>query len=132
MPDGFPENMPYRFVSDGARELMAVLARRWADNNGTLVSTGSNSNYRLVPNGGYETLEEGSSFMFMANHNQTNNNATMTIILADGTEYEARLRARNSIYVKTNNYYRIFLTDADSATDRQFQVLRANQSVIPD
>lgn len=67
-PDGFPEGMQFSDVNNSAREIMAVLAREYADRNGSLVSTGSGGTYALTSNRTLGAYANGQTFKFRANH----------------------------------------------------------------
>lgn len=77
-PSGFPEGMNYSQVNDSARELMAVLARWNADNNGSLASTGGANTYSLTPNGTYTAYADGMTFKFVA-HQANTGAATLNV-----------------------------------------------------
>ena len=91
-PDGFPENMEYSEVNDAARELMAVLARWFADTNASVLTTGAADAYVLTTSGNYTAYADGDMFGFdchVANTGATTINVdslgAQSITLQDGS-----------------------------------------------
>lgn len=70
-PDGFPENMNYRDVNNAARELMALIARWFADTNGSLTATGTANAITLTTNATYDGLFDGLTLVFEAANTNT-------------------------------------------------------------
>jgi len=67
----FPENMAPSAVNDGARALEGIIARWYADTNGSLVSTGSANAYVLAANQTLSAYAQGQLFVFEANFGNT-------------------------------------------------------------
>lgn len=67
----FPENMAPSAVNDGARALEGIIARWYADTNGSLVSTGSANAYVLAANQTISAYAQGQIFAFEANFGNT-------------------------------------------------------------
>lgn len=76
-PNGFPENMDYSDVNNSAREVMAVIARFYSDENGSLTSTGTND-ITITTNGSYTSYYQGLRIGFRAG---STNTGAMTIAL---------------------------------------------------
>ncbi len=70
-PDGFPEGMAYSDVNNSGREVMAVLARLYADTNGTLETAGAADAYTLTPNRTVSSLTDGLVFRFKVHATNT-------------------------------------------------------------
>ncbi len=68
---GFPENMPPSDVNDAARALEGMVARWYADTNGSIASTGSSSAYVLAASRTISSYSQGQVFLFEANHAST-------------------------------------------------------------
>lgn len=105
-PDGFPESMNYSEVNDAARETMAVIARHFADQNGSLASAGSSNAYTLTPSATLSAYAAGDTFAFKANHTNTGA-ATLNvdalgakaIVLPDNTALKGGAITINGIYL---------------------------------
>ena len=68
-PDGFPEGMDYSDVNNTGREVMAVLARFYNDENGSLTSVGTND-ITITTNASYAAYYQGLRIGFrVANTN---------------------------------------------------------------
>lgn len=76
-PNGFPEGMEYSDVNNSAREVMAVLARFYRDENGSLTATGIND-LTFTTNAAYPLLYQGLRIGFRATNTNT---GAMTIQL---------------------------------------------------
>lgn len=76
-PNGFPENMPYSDVNNSARELMAILARNYRDESGSISATGTND-LQIGANGNYPSYFQGLRIGFRAANTNT---GAMTIQL---------------------------------------------------
>lgn len=76
-PNGFPEDMDYSDVNNSSREVMAVLARNYRDENGSLSATGIND-LTISANGVYPALYQGLRLGFRAANNNT---GAMTLTL---------------------------------------------------
>lgn len=70
-PDGWPENMPFAGVNNSGREMMAAIARWYADSNGTLTTGGSSDAYTLTPNRTISAYAAGQTFSFKASFANT-------------------------------------------------------------
>lgn len=70
-PNGFPEGMNYSDVNNSAREIMAVLARWYADTNGSLVTGGAGNAYTITPNRTVSAYVNGLEFGFRADRANT-------------------------------------------------------------
>lgn len=70
-PNGFPEGMNYSDVNNAAREVMAVLARWYADTNGSLVTGGTGNAYTITANRNVTSYVNGLEFAFRANRANT-------------------------------------------------------------
>lgn len=57
-PDGFPEGMAPSGVNDAAREIMAALARMYAQLDGSLVTAGSGNAYTLTTSDSHAALAD--------------------------------------------------------------------------
>ena len=68
---GWPENMPPSDVNDAARALSGMIARWYADTNGSIASTGSSSAYILAASRTISAYAQGQVFLFEANHAST-------------------------------------------------------------
>ena len=68
---GFPENMNYSAVNNAARALEGMIARWFADTNGTLEATGSGNAYAINPYRAVIAYENGLVLIFKANHENT-------------------------------------------------------------
>ena len=64
----FPENMNPSAVNDGARALEGMLARWYADTNGSISSGGSSNTYTLSASRTVAAYTAGDVYMFKANH----------------------------------------------------------------
>ena len=67
----FPENQTPSSVNNGARALEGMLARFYADTNGSISSSGSSSAYVLAASRTISTIAAGDAFVFKANHAST-------------------------------------------------------------
>jgi hypothetical protein len=76
----FPENQAPSTVNNGARALEGMLARFYADNNGSISTSGSSSAYVLAASRTISTIAAGDAFIFKANHASTG----ATTIAIDG------------------------------------------------
>lgn len=76
-PNGFPENMDYSDVNNSSREVMAVLARSYRDQNGSLDATGIND-VVISTNSVYPEYYQGLRIGFRAANTNT---AAMTLQL---------------------------------------------------
>jgi hypothetical protein len=76
----FPENQAPSTVNNGARALEGMLARFYADTNGSISSSGSSSAYVLAASRTISAIAAGDSFIFKANHASTG----ATTIAIDG------------------------------------------------
>ena len=68
---GFPENMAYSDVNNAARALEGMIARHFADSNGTLTTTGSSNAYLLTPNRTVAAYTAGDAYMIKASFTNT-------------------------------------------------------------
>lgn len=68
---GFPENMNPSDVNDAARALEGMIARLYADTNGSIITTGSGNAYVLAAARTIASYAQGQVFMFEANHANT-------------------------------------------------------------
>ena len=68
---GFPENMAYSDVNNAARALEGMIARHFADSNGTLTTTGSSNAYLLTPNRTVSAYTAGDAYMIKASFTNT-------------------------------------------------------------
>lgn len=68
---GFPENMPAANVNNAARALEGMIARWYADGNGTLTTGGSSNTYTLTPNRTISAYADGDTFLIEPNHSNT-------------------------------------------------------------
>ena len=68
---GFPENMAYSDVNNAARALEGMIARLYADTNGTVTTTGSSNAYLLTPNQTVAAYAAGDSYVFKASFTNT-------------------------------------------------------------
>jgi len=68
---GFPENMNPSDVNNAARALEGMIARLYADTNGSIVTTGSSNTYALAAARTISSYAQGQIFMFEANHSNT-------------------------------------------------------------
>ena len=68
---GFPENMAYSDVNNAARALEGMIARHFADSNGTLTTTGSSNAYLLTPNRTVAAYAAGDAYMIKASFTNT-------------------------------------------------------------
>jgi hypothetical protein len=68
---GFPENMNPSSVNDAARALEGMIARLYADTNGSIITTGSGNAYVLAAARTIASYAQGQVFMFEANHANT-------------------------------------------------------------
>ena len=64
----FPENMNPSAVNNGARALEGMLARWYADTNGSISSGGSSNTYTLSASRTVAAYTAGDVYMFKANH----------------------------------------------------------------
>ena len=76
----FPENQAPSTVNNGARALEGMLARFYADNNGSISTSGSSSAYVLAASRTISAIAAGDAFIFKANHASTG----ATTIAIDG------------------------------------------------
>ena len=76
----FPENQAPSTVNNGARALEGMLARFYADTNGSISTSGSSSAYVLAASRTISTIAAGDAFVFKANHASTG----ATTIAIDG------------------------------------------------
>lgn len=81
---GFPENMPAANVNNAARALEGMIARWYADGNGTLTTGGASNAYTLTPNRTISAYTDGDVFLFEANH--TNDGAATLNVSALGAK----------------------------------------------
>jgi hypothetical protein len=65
---GFPENMNPSDVNNAARALEGMIARLYADTNGSIITTGSSNAYVLAAARTIASYAQGQVFMFEANH----------------------------------------------------------------
>jgi hypothetical protein len=65
-PDGAPEGMAYAAVNDVIREIMAVLRRWYADNNGSLTAGGTANAITLTANEAHTALYDAFTIRFRA------------------------------------------------------------------
>jgi hypothetical protein len=65
---GFPENMNPSDVNNAARALEGMIARLYADTNGSIITTGSSNTYALAAARTIASYAQGQVFMFEANH----------------------------------------------------------------
>ena len=77
---GFPENMPPSDLNNASRALCAMIARFYADTNGSISTSGSSSAYVLAASRTISAIAVGDSFIFKANHASTG----ATTIAIDG------------------------------------------------
>tara|TARA_R110002012_G_scaffold40175_3_gene110769 strand:+ start:419 stop:1207 length:789 start_codon:yes stop_codon:yes gene_type:complete len=68
---GFPENMNPSDVNNAARALEGMIARLYADTNGSIITTGSGNAYVLAAARTIASYAQGQVFMFEANHTNT-------------------------------------------------------------
>ena len=109
VPDGFPDDMSFRGVNNSMREIMAVMSRHFADNNGTLVSFGDIDNfYTLDTNGDYSApLAPGTSFAFKA-HAASSSNICRLALDVGGSQIDYGLILRNASAISAGEYYTVF------------------------
>jgi len=77
---GWPEGMKPSDVNNAARALSGMIARYYADHNGSISSGGSSSAYTLAASRTISAIAAGDSFIFKANHASTG----ATTIAIDG------------------------------------------------
>lgn len=87
----FPENMQFRAVNDGGREVQAQLARQYKDTSGAISSGGSANAFTITSNRTVSSFAQGMRFSFKANHTITgactlsvNGGTAREIVTADG------------------------------------------------
>jgi len=79
---GWPEGMKPSEVNNAARALSGMIARYYADHNGSISSGGSSSAYTLAASRTISAIAAGDSFIFKANHASTG----ATTIAIDGLD----------------------------------------------
>lgn len=70
-PNGFPENMPFSGLNDGARSIMGAVKRFWGRIQGRYASTGSANGYLLTPDVALPGYVTGERYSFRANFANT-------------------------------------------------------------
>lgn len=65
---GWPESMPPSDVNNSARALEGMLARFYADNNGSISTTGSSSTYVLAASRVVAAYAAGDTYLVKFNH----------------------------------------------------------------
>ncbi|NJK88439.1 MAG: hypothetical protein HC923_02950 [Myxococcales bacterium] len=81
-PDGWPETLlAPSAINNIAREMMAVVARWYRDNNGSIVATGSAGAYAITSNRVFagNLYAVGQEFCFETNHARAGLNATLAV-----------------------------------------------------
>jgi hypothetical protein len=68
---GFPENMNPSAVNDNLRAILGMIARWYADTNGSIATTGSSNAYVLAASRTISSYTQGQTFTFEANHANT-------------------------------------------------------------
>ena len=68
---GFPENMKPSDVNNAARALEGMLARFYADNNGSISTTGSSNTYVLAASRVVAAYAAGDTYLVKFNHANT-------------------------------------------------------------
>lgn len=108
-PNGFPEDMEYSDVNNSAREVMAVLARNYRDENGSLSATGIND-LTVSANGVYPMLYQGLRLGFRAANNNTgamtltlNNLPAAQLLNTAGAPMEANSIIQNLVHYVVYN-----------------------------
>lgn len=109
-PDGFPEGMNYSQVNNAAREIMAVLARWYADTNGSLTTAGTGNAYTLSANQVVSSYTNGLTYRFRADRANTgpvtlnvDSVGAADVVGLSGAPLEANDWRTNGIYTVTYN-----------------------------
>lgn len=127
-PDGWPEGMNYSDVNNAARENMAVIARWYADTNGSLVSTGAANIYALAPSRAFTTFADGMGFTFRADKTNTGN-ATVTVPVAGSASIKTQSDTELSVgAIQSGGVYTIVYNSSFSA----FVLINDNLSALKD
>ena len=95
---GFPENMKPSDVNNAARALEGMIARWYADSNGSISSGGSSSAYTLAASRTISAIAAGDSFIFKANHASTG----ASTIAIDGLATKA-IKKKNDQAIAAND-----------------------------
>lgn len=75
----FPEGQNVPTLNNGARALEGIIARWFADTNGTIVSTGTAPNFAIATNRTLPTLEDGQVIVWRAHETFASGSATLTV-----------------------------------------------------
>lgn len=78
-PNGWPEGMARSSVNDCAREMMAALAKWYADHRGSLVTTGGTVAYVLTTNSTYTALTQLPIMAIRFNATNTTTSPTLNV-----------------------------------------------------
>ena len=95
---GFPENMKPSDVNNASRALCGMIARWYADSNGSISSGGSSSAYTLAASRTISAIAAGDSFIFKANHASTG----ASTIAIDGLATKA-IKKKNDQAIAAND-----------------------------
>ena len=68
---GFPENMPPSDVNNASRALLGMIARFYADNNGSISTSGSSNAYVLAASRVVAAYAAGDTYLVKFNHANT-------------------------------------------------------------
>ena len=68
---GFPENMPPSDVNNASRALLGMIARFYADNNGSISTSGSSNTYVLAASRVVAAYAAGDTYLVKFNHANT-------------------------------------------------------------
>lgn len=118
-PNGFPEGMAPSGLNDAAREVMAAVARFYAEIGGSITSGGSSNAYTMTTSSSHSTLAAGDIFRFEANHTNTgaatmtvDSAATDSIVMPDGDALAAGAIQSGGIYTIVFDGTNFQLTDS--------------------
>jgi len=75
----FPEGQNVPTINNGARALEGIVARWFADTNGSIVSTGTAPNYAIATNRTLPTLADGMEVVWKAHAAFASGTATLTV-----------------------------------------------------
>lgn len=81
---GWPEGMSASNVNNAAREDLAIIARGYRDQRGSLVSAGTANAQTLTPNATHAAYYDGMTFTFRAGAGLTNTGATTINVASIG------------------------------------------------
>ena len=76
---GFPESMPPSDVNNAARALEGMLARYYADNNGSISTSGSSSTYVLAASRTVASYAAGDTYLVKFNHASVGGGSTINV-----------------------------------------------------